>query len=104
MFSHRKSCKLYIFDIRLESENSNTEGVPPARCKPHGTLTQGVTGISMFLVFGSYLKWEEFCIAVQDCRRSGKWRVTSRSSLGECSLTFLASISSGQSLAHIGQV
>lgn len=58
----------------------------------------------MFLGFGSYLKWEEFCIAVQDCRRRSKWRVTSRSSLGECSLTFLASISSGRSSAHIGQV
>lgn len=55
------------------------------------------------LGFGLCLKGEDFCIAVQDCRRSSKWRVISRSSL-ECSLTFLASINSGQSLSQIGQL
>lgn len=93
-----------IFDISLESDSSKTEGMPPALCKPHGTLTQGVTGISIFLGFGLYLKGEDFCITLQDCRSSSKWRVISRSSRGECSLTFLASINSGQSLSQIGQM
>lgn len=41
---------------------------------------------------------------MQSCRRSSKWRVISRSTLGECSLTFLVSIYSGLSLAEIPQL
>lgn len=55
-------------------------------------------------LFGLYHKGEDFCNTVQDCRRSSKWRVISRSILGECSLTFQTSINSGQSSAHIGQL